>query len=76
MRKVIARIFDYSVDGVIGEEDTEFFQFCRDLPDDPAQVARTRRLYEGADLHIMGRIHYQGAAATSRLPPTTPTPTS
>ena len=41
MRTVIARIFDYSADGVIAEEDTDFFEFCRDLPDDPAQLERT-----------------------------------
>jgi len=62
MRTVIARIFDYSLDGVIAEEGTSFFDFCRDLPDDPAQVERTRDFYEGADVHIMGRKHYQGAA--------------
>lgn len=63
MRTVIARIFDYSADGVVAEEDTDFFQFCRDLPDDPAQEARTRRLYQDADLHIMGRRFYQGAGS-------------
>ena len=63
MRTVIARIFDYSADGVIAEEDTDFFQFCRDLPDDPEQIARTRRLYQDADVHIMGRNLYQGASS-------------
>jgi hypothetical protein len=37
MRRLIARVFGYSLDGVIATEDTEFFQFCRDLPDDPAE---------------------------------------
>lgn len=32
MRTVIARIFDYSLDGVIAAEGTSFFDFCRDLP--------------------------------------------
>jgi hypothetical protein len=45
MRKVIARVFDYSFDGVIATEGTEFYQFCRDLPDDPAEDARGRELY-------------------------------
>ena len=45
MRTVIARIFDYSLDGVIAEEDTPFFAFCRELPDDPAQEDRNRALY-------------------------------
>jgi dihydrofolate reductase len=63
MRTVIARIFDYSADGVVAEEDTDFFEFCRDLPDDPAQIARSRDLYQDADLHIMGRNLYQGASS-------------
>ncbi len=62
MRTVIARIFDYSVDGIIATEDTSFFDFCRDLPDDPALEDHTRAFYEGADAHIMGRKHYQDAA--------------
>ena len=62
MRTVTARIFDYSLDGFIAEEGTAFFDFCRDLPDDPAHADRTRDLYEGADVHIMGRKHYQDAA--------------
>jgi hypothetical protein len=43
MRKLVARVFDYSLDGVIATEGTEFFQFCRDLPDDPAEDASGRR---------------------------------
>ena len=62
MRTVIARIFDYSLDGVIATEDTPFFDFCRELPDDPMQIDRTRALYAGADVHIMGRAAYLGAA--------------
>src|SRR5277367_5104710 len=60
MRTVIARIFDYSLDGVIAIEDTPFFDFCRELPDDPAQEDLNRALYAGADLHVMGRVAYQG----------------
>jgi len=62
MRAVIARIFDYSIDGVIAAEDTPFFDFCRELPDDPAQEDRTRALYAAADLHVMGRVAYLGGA--------------
>jgi dihydrofolate reductase len=62
MRKLIARVFDYSVDGLTAQEGSEFFQFCRDLPDDPAQVARTTELYEHTDLHVMGRTLYEGMA--------------
>ena len=63
MRKLIARVFDYSLDGLIATEGTEFFQFCRDLPDDPTENARGSELYAGADLHIMGRAAYQSMAA-------------
>ncbi len=62
MRTLVLRIFDYSIDGVIAEEGTEFFQFCRDLPDDPAQLARNLSLYQHADVHIIGRGTYQGMA--------------
>jgi hypothetical protein len=62
MRTVLARIFDYSLDGIIAEEGTSFFDFCRDLPDDPSQVDRTRDFYENAAMHIMGRKHYQDSA--------------
>jgi dihydrofolate reductase len=62
MRKLIARVFDYSLDGVIATEGTEFFQFCRDLPEDPAEDARGSEFYAGADLHIMGRVAYQSMA--------------
>jgi dihydrofolate reductase len=63
MRKVVARVFDYSLDGVIATEDTEFFQFCRDRPDDPAEEARAREFYAAADLHIMGRVTYQSMSS-------------
>jgi dihydrofolate reductase len=63
MRKLIARVFDYSLDGLIATEGTEFFQFCRDLPDDSAEDDRGREFYAGADLHIMGRVVYQGMAS-------------
>jgi dihydrofolate reductase len=62
VRTLIARIFDYSLDGAIATEGTSFFDFCRDLPDDEAQVNRTREFYENADVHIMGRKQYQNAA--------------
>ncbi len=63
MRKLIAQVFDYSLDGLIATEGTEFFQFCRDLPDDPAETARLTEFFAGADLYIMGRVHYQGMAS-------------
>jgi dihydrofolate reductase len=63
MRKLVARVFDYSLDGLIATEGTEFFQFCRDLPDDPAEDARGSEFYARADMHIMGRVAYQSMAS-------------
>jgi dihydrofolate reductase len=63
MRKLIARVYDYSLDGLTATENTEFFQFCRDLPDDPAENARGVEFYAGADVHIMGRVAYESMAS-------------
>jgi dihydrofolate reductase len=63
MRKVVVEVFDYSLDGVIGVEDTEFFQFCRDLPDDPGHEAWRLASFERADVHIMGRKTYEGMSS-------------
>ena len=51
MRKLIATVFNYSLDGLLADEGTEFWKFCFDLPenrepDDPTHStfsrARTR----------------------------------
>jgi dihydrofolate reductase len=63
MRTLIARVYDYSLDGLIATEGTEFFQFCRGLPDDPAETAAGSEFYAAADLHIMGRAAYQSMAS-------------
>jgi hypothetical protein len=43
MRKLVATVFNYSLDGLLANEGTEFWKFCFDLPenrepDDPAQL--------------------------------------
>ncbi|HTW02020.1 MAG TPA: dihydrofolate reductase family protein [Streptosporangiaceae bacterium] len=62
MRKLVLQVFDYSLDGIIGVEDTAFFEFCRELPDDPDLEAWRRGALERAGLHIMGRKTYEGMA--------------
>ena len=62
MRTLVMRVSDYSLDGVVAVEDTDYFEFCRDLPDDQERLDRTRAFYEAADLHIMGRNSYEGMA--------------
>jgi dihydrofolate reductase len=63
MRKLIATVFNYSLDGLLADEGTEFWTFCFDLPenrepDDPAQLD----FLQGAYAHIMGRTAYEGIA--------------
>ena len=69
MRKLIATVFNYSLDGLLADEGTEFWTFCFDLPenrepDDPAQLDFLR----SAHAHIMGRTAYEsisGAMTTA-----------
>ena len=60
MRKLIATVFNYSVDGLLADPDTDFWTFCFSLPennepDDPAQLDFLRSAYA----HIMGRTAYE-----------------
>jgi dihydrofolate reductase len=63
MRKLIATVFNYSLDGLMADPDTDFWKFCFSLPennqpDDPAQLEFLR----GAYAHIMGRTTYEGTS--------------
>src|SRR4051794_527194 len=65
MRKLIATVFNYSLDGLLADEGTEFWKFCFDLPenrepDDVAQLDFLRSAYA----HIMGRTAYEGIASS------------
>ena len=61
MRKLIATVFNYSLDGLLADEGTEYWKFCFDLPenrqpDDPTQLDFLRNAYA----HVMGRTAYEG----------------
>jgi len=63
MRKLIATVFNYSLDGLLADEGTEFWKFCFGLPenrepDDPAQLDFLQSAYA----HIMGRTTYEAMA--------------
>jgi len=65
MRKLIATVFNYSLDGLLADEGTEFWKFCFDLPeirepDDPAQLDFLQSAYA----HIMGRTAYEAIAGS------------
>lgn len=71
MRKLIATVFNYSLDGLMADQATDFWDFCFSLPensqpDDPKQLA----FIEGAHTHIMGRTTYVGMhdAMTAKSP--------
>jgi dihydrofolate reductase len=60
MRKLIATVFNYSVDGFLADRGTDFWEFCFSLPennepDDPTQLDFLQSAYA----HIMGRTAYE-----------------
>jgi dihydrofolate reductase len=62
MRKLIAWAFMYSLDGLLADEGTEYWQFCFGLPVDPADLKQKIGVYQSAYAHIMGRAAYEGMA--------------
>ena len=64
MRKLVATVFNHSLDGLLADEGTEFWKFCFSLPenrepDDPAPL----NFQQSAYAHIMGRTAYEAIAA-------------
>jgi dihydrofolate reductase len=63
MRKLIATVFNYSLDGLLADEGTDFWNFCFSLPenqqpDDPAHLDFLQSAYA----HIMGSTAYESIA--------------
>jgi dihydrofolate reductase len=52
----------YSLDGLLADEGTEYWQFCFGLPVDPADLEQKIGVYQSAYAHIMGRAAYEGMA--------------
>src|SRR3954453_13451216 len=61
MRNLIATVFNYSLDGLLADEGTEFWKFCFSLPEnrDPSSPAHLEFL-QSAYAHVMGRTAYEG----------------
>ena len=65
MRKLVATVFNYSLDGLLADEGTEFWKFCFALPenrepDDPAQLdfpERVRAHHGSHRLRGHRRVH-------------------
>ena len=64
MRKLIAWAFMYSLDGLLADEGTEYWQFCFGLPQDPAEQKQKIDLFESAYAHLMGRTAYEAMAGS------------
>lgn len=61
MRKLIATVFNYSLDGLLADEDTEFWKFCFSLPENRVpDTAAQLDFLQSAYAHIMGRTAYEG----------------
>ncbi|GGO77904.1 dihydrofolate reductase family protein [Nonomuraea cavernae] len=69
MRKLIATVFNYSLDGFLADEGTEFWKFCFGLPENRQPDDRAHLDFlQGAYAHLMGRTAYEsiaGAMTTS-----------
>ncbi len=63
MRKLIATVFNYSVDGLLADPETDFWEFCFGLPEnsEPNDASQLNFL-RGASAHIFGRTAYEGIA--------------
>jgi dihydrofolate reductase len=59
MRKLIAWVFMYSLDGLLADDGTEYWQYCFGLPGDPAEMQQKVDVIQSADAHIMGRKSYE-----------------
>ena len=77
MRKLIALVFHYSLNGLLADEGTEYFKFCFDLLDQhggPDHDEQSLYFLQSAYAHVMGRVAYEGMAAN--LPAATDHPWS
>ena len=55
MRKLIALVFHYSLNGLLADEGTEYFKFCFDLLDlDGGRRPGRRAMVSGRVLHCPG----------------------
>jgi dihydrofolate reductase len=65
MRKLIALVFNYSLNGLLADPETDFWKFCFELLDDhggPDHDDGTLDFLGGASAHLMGRVAYEGFA--------------
>jgi dihydrofolate reductase len=67
MRKLIALVFHYSLNGLLADEGTEYYRFCFELLDEAggaSQDDQSIAFLQSAHAHIMGRTAYEGMSAS------------
>ena len=63
MRRLIATVFNYSLDGLLADEGTEFWDFCFSLPENREPDHRPQlEFLQSAYAHVFGRTAYEGIA--------------
>jgi dihydrofolate reductase len=65
MRKLIALVFHYSLNGLLADKGTEYYRFCFELLDEaggPSDDDQSLDLLQNAYAHVMGRTAYEGMA--------------
>jgi dihydrofolate reductase len=75
MRKLIATVFNCSINGLLATEGTEFWDFCFNLLDQQGGAdhdEQTVGFLQGAYAHVMGRVAYEGMAANLPTDPDHP----
>lgn len=63
MRKVIALVFHYSLNGLLADEGTDYLRFCFDLLEEAGGASsddESLEFLQGAYAHVMGRTAYEG----------------
>ncbi len=66
MRKLIATVFNYSLNGLLADEGTEFWKLCFELLDQRGGLEgdeQARDFLQNAHAHVMGRTAYESMAA-------------
>jgi hypothetical protein len=60
----------YSLDSLLADEGTDYWQFCSGFAQDPAEQKQKIDLFESANAHIIGRTAYDAMAKPCRRPTT------
>jgi dihydrofolate reductase len=66
MRKLVALVFNYSLNGLLADDGTDFWKFCFELLDEHGGADHDEQSLDflrSASAHIMGRTAYEGMAA-------------